>query len=41
MIFIVGSSRGGTTMMGRILGLNSQVKTFGKLHFFEQLVDTG
>ena len=40
MIFIVGSSRSGTTMLGRILGLNSQIKTFGELHFFEQLVDT-
>ena len=26
-------------MLGRILGLNSNVCTFGELHFFEQLVD--
>jgi hypothetical protein len=39
MIFVVGNSRSGTTMMGRILGKNSQVFTFGELHFFEQLWD--
>ncbi len=39
VIFIVGSSRSGTTMVGRILGNNSQVYTFGELHFFENLVD--
>ena len=38
IIFVVGNSRSGTTLMGRILGLNSQVKTFGELHFFEQLI---
>jgi len=39
MIFIVGNSRSGTTMLGRVLGRNSQIHTFGELHFFEQLVD--
>lgn len=38
MIFIVGNSRSGTTMLGRMLGLHSRVHTFGELHFFEQLV---
>ena len=38
-IFIVGSSRSGTTMMGRILGRHSAVFTFNELHFFEQLWD--
>jgi hypothetical protein len=33
-IFIIGSSRSGTTMMGRILGNNSAVFTFKELHFF-------
>ena len=33
-IFIVGSSRSGTTMMGRILGNNPSVFTFRELHFF-------
>ena len=33
-IFIVGSSRSGTTMMGRILGNHSDVFTFKELHFF-------
>jgi hypothetical protein len=36
-IFIVGSSRSGTTMMGRILGLNTNVFTFRELHFFGKL----
>lgn len=39
MIFVVGNSRSGTTMLGRILGLHSNVYTFGELHFFEQLVE--
>ena len=37
MIFVVGNSRSGTTMMGRILGKHSRVYTFGELHFFGQL----
>lgn len=37
MIFIVGNSRSGTTMMGRILGKHPRVYTFGELHFFGQL----
>lgn len=39
MIFIVGNSRSGTTMLGRILGMHRLVYTFGELHFFEQLVE--
>ncbi len=37
MIFVVGNSRSGTTMLGRVLGLNSHVFTFEELHFFEQI----
>jgi len=37
-IFIVGNSRSGTTMLGRILGKHSQIHTYGELHFFEQMV---
>ena len=37
MIFIVGNSRSGTTMMGRIFGKHRSVYTFGELHFFGQL----
>ncbi len=37
MIFVVGNSRSGTTMMGRILGKHRDVYTFGELHFFGQL----
>ena len=33
-IFVVGSSRSGTTMMGRILGNNKHIFTFNELHFF-------
>lgn len=36
-VFIVGSSRSGTTMMGRILGRHPAVHTFNELHFFEQI----
>ena len=37
MLFVVGNSRSGTTMMGRILGNHADVFTFGELHFFGQL----
>ncbi|MDE0683778.1 MAG: sulfotransferase, partial [Candidatus Poribacteria bacterium] len=37
MIFVVGNSRSGTTMMGRILEKHPTVYTFGELHFFGQL----
>ena len=37
MIFVVGNSRSGTTMMGRVLGRSKDVYTFNELHFFEQL----
>ena len=40
MIFIVGNSRSGTTMLGRIFGMNTRVHTFGELHFFEQMIDS-
>ena len=36
-IFIVGNSRSGTTLIGSILGLNSEVFTFEELHFFGSL----
>ena len=39
MIFIVGNSRSGTTMLGRVLARNSRIHTFGELHFFEHQVD--
>lgn len=38
LIFVVGNSRSGTTMMGRILGNHPEIFTFHELHFFEQLV---
>lgn len=37
LIFVVGNSRSGTTMMGRVLGGHRDVFTFNELHFFEQL----
>ena len=37
ILFVVGNSRSGTTMMGRILGKHPDVYTFGELHFFGQL----
>ncbi|WP_345969906.1 sulfotransferase [Sulfurimonas sp. HSL1-6] len=39
MIFVVGNSRSGTTMMGRILGRNKDVFTFGELHFYGMMYD--
>ena len=36
-LFVVGNSRSGTTMMGRILGNHSDIFTFRELHFFGQL----
>ena len=36
-IFVVGNSRSGTTMMGRVIGKHSSVFTFKELHFFGQL----
>lgn len=38
IVFVVGNSRSGTTLLGRILGLNSHIYTFNELHFFEGLV---
>jgi hypothetical protein len=34
MIFVVGNSRSGTTMLGRMLGRNSEVFSFPELHLF-------
>lgn len=39
VIFVVGASRSGTTMMSRILGTHADVFPFHELHFFEQLWD--
>lgn len=36
-IFVVGNSRSGTTLVGRILGCHPTVFTFDELHFFEEL----
>src|SRR5215213_1932348 len=36
-IFVVGNSRSGTTMMGRVLGRHPDVFTLRETHFFEQL----
>jgi hypothetical protein len=39
IILVVGNSRSGTTMMGRVLGKHDSVFTFNELHFFEELWD--
>ncbi len=36
-VFVVGASRSGTTMLGRMLGKHSAIHTFKELHFFEQV----
>lgn len=41
MIFVVGNSRSGTTLMGQVLGRNAQVFVFHELHFFEQIWKPG
>ena len=40
IIFIVGNSRSGTTMMSRIIGKNRDVHTFQEIHFFEWMVSS-
>ena len=40
IIFIVGNSRSGTTMMRRVLGNHSNIYMLEELHFFEQLWST-
>ncbi len=37
MIFVVGNSRSGTSMMSRVLKNHAKIFTFNELHFFEQL----
>ncbi len=37
MVFVVGNSRSSTTVMGRLLGLSSEVFMFNELHFFEEM----
>ena len=37
IIFIVGNSRSGTTMLGRILNKNIKVHTMQEIHFFEKM----
>jgi len=39
IIFIVGNSRSGTTMLNRVFSRHSQVYGFNELHFFEREVD--
>ena len=37
-IFVVGNSRSGTTMLGRVLGRNEEIHTFGELQVFNSLI---
>ena len=41
MIFIVGNSRSGTTMLGRMLGKNPSVYSFPELHLFGPCIPHG
>lgn len=41
MIFIVGNSRSGTTMLGRMLGNNTKVNLFPELHLFGPCIAHG
>ncbi len=40
VIFVVGNSRSGTTMTGRMFDRHSDVHCFQELHFFEQMLET-
>lgn len=40
LVFVVGNSRSGTTMMGRIVGNHPEIYFFNELHYFEELVAT-
>ncbi len=40
IIFIVGNSRSGTTMMRRVLGNHAEIYMLEELHFFEQMWST-
>lgn len=37
LVFVVGNSRSGTTMVARMLGLHSSIHTVREVHFFEEL----
>lgn len=39
LIFVVGNSRSGTTMLRRVLGNHLQIYMFDELDFFEQQVN--
>ena len=39
IVFVVGNSRSGTTMMGRVLGRAKEFFTLGELHFYGMLFD--
>jgi omega-hydroxy-beta-dihydromenaquinone-9 sulfotransferase len=39
LIFVTGASRSGTTMLARMLGAHSAIKTFNELHYFGSLWD--
>ncbi len=38
VIFVVGSSRSGTTLLSRALGLNTRIESFDELHFIDDIL---
>lgn len=37
LVFVVGNSRSGTTIMARLLGRSESIHSFSELHFFEEM----
>ena len=39
IIFVIGNSRSGTTMLSRILNNHTKIRSFNELHFFNDIIN--